>query len=511
MPDVTRRTFLQASGAAPVAAAASRALRPNVLIVMFDQWRFDCLGAYGNALVKTPNLDRFSARSANFTNAFIQAPVCVPSRTSYLTGRYPHSHKNRVNYTPYTQPEPEMQILLQRAGFSTGSVGKLHFYPPTAEHARQTGFGQVLLDDGIDRTDPYSDYVQWRQRHDPNAKVPYQQTVRNPPPGKNPFSAVIGREYTPTAWTGMETRRMLRDFAAAADPFFLFSSFFKPHSPYTVPEPYASRYDGVEIPLPRRVDLDYIDRLPPPVQRMILRNTPQYDIDRNRLQWMYRSYYAAVTLLDDEFGAILDELERSGKADNTLIFVVTDHGDQMLEHGLFGKNVFFEASVHVPMMVCWPGHVKPGSYSEMVESVDVLPAILEMCGLPTPECVQGRSFAPLITGDRSRYAPREMVFAENVMPEVITNGDRGAFFVPGKGVDGIRHPDAKMARTTRWKLNYYPGHGGELYDLESDPGEWRNLYHEPEHGRMVNDLKGRILDWMITADENDQIARRWLI
>jgi arylsulfatase A-like enzyme len=104
-----------------------------------------------------------------------------------------------------------------------------------------------------------------------------------------------------------------------------------------------------------------------------------------------------------------------------------------------------------------------------------------------------------------------MVFAENVMPEVITNGDRGAFFVPGKGVDGIRHPDAKMVRTTRWKLNYYPGHGGELYDLGSDPGEWRNLYDDPGHARMVNDLKGRILDWMITADENDQIARRWLI
>ena len=182
MPDVTRRTFLQAAGAAPAVAGASPASRPNILIVMFDQWRFDCLGAHGNALVKTPNLDRFSARSANFTNAFIQAPVCVPSRTSYLTGRYPHSHKNRVNYTPYTQPEPEMQILLQRAGYSTGSVGKLHFYPPTAEHARQTGFGQVLLDDGIDRTDPYSDYVQWRQRHDPNSSSTVGRDV--PPLGR---------------------------------------------------------------------------------------------------------------------------------------------------------------------------------------------------------------------------------------------------------------------------------------------------------------------------------------
>ncbi|MBI4876320.1 MAG: sulfatase-like hydrolase/transferase [Acidobacteria bacterium] len=508
---MTRRTFLHAAGTAPAVAGAPLASRPNVLMIMFDQWRFDCLGAHGNRLIRTPNLDHLAARSANFTNAFIQAPVCVPSRISYFTGRYPHSHRNRVNYTPYTQTEPMMQRILQGSGFRTGSVGKLHFSPPTVEHARQTGFDQVLLDDGIDRTDPYSDYVQWRKEHDPKANVPYQRTVKGPAPGKNPFRAIIGKDYTPTAWTGTETRRTLRNFAAAPEPFFLFSSFFKPHAPYTIPAPYDSLYDHIEIPLPRPVDLGYIRQLPPPVQKMILRFTPQYDTDRNRLQWMYRSYYAAVTMLDDEVGAILDTLQQSGKADQTIVLVVTDHGDQMLEHGLFGKNVFFESSVHVPMMVCWPGHVRPGTYVEMVESVDVLPTLVELCGLTVPECVQGNSFAPLIAGDRSRYSSREMVFAENVMPEVITNGDSGYSFVPGKGVDSIRHPDGKMVRTKRWKLNYYPGNGGELYDLDADPGEWNNLYRHPDHRSLVNDLKGQILDWLITADENDQIARRWLI
>ena len=437
--------------------------------------------------------------------------MCVPSRLSFFTGRYPHSHKNRVNYTPYQQPQPKMQKLLRDAGYQTGSVGKLHFHPPTAAHARDTGFDRVMLDDGIGRTDPYSDYVKWRNKHDPNAAVNYHATVPNPAPGKNPFRAVIDKQYTPAAWTGAETRAMLRDFASSSKPFFLFSSYFKPHAPNTVPEPYASMYDDVEIPLPKPVDLEYIHRLPPPVQKMILRDTPRYNTARERLRWIYRSYYGDVTMLDAEIGATLDELERSGKADNTIIIVTSDHGDQLLEHGLFGKNVFFESSVRIPLLVGWTGRIRPGTYSDLTESIDVLPSVLDLCGIPVPDHIQGRSFTPLIAGNRSLYHPRGASFAENIMPEVITQGDRGFFFVPGHGVGGIRHPDAKMARTNRWKLNYYIGHGGELYDLENDPGEWNNLYSDPGYRSIVGDLKGRLLDWIIAADENDQIARHWLI
>jgi arylsulfatase A-like enzyme len=494
MEDFSRRSFLQASAVAQAPLAA----RPNVLVIMFDQWRYDCLGANGNTLIKTPNLDKLAARSANFSHTFVQAPVCVPSRVSYLTGRYPHCHKNRVNYTPYRGAEPMLQRLLQQAGYRTGSVGKLHFMPPTAEQARTTGFDAVLLDDGIPRTDRYSDYVKWRKQNDPNAAAfHYNETVK----ATNPFRAKIDRQYTPTAWTGAETRRMLRDLAAGTAPFFLYSSFFKPHAPYSVPAPYDSIYDAVEIPLPRAVDLTYIRSLPAPVQRMILRFKPAYDTKRDLLQWMWRSYYAGVTMLDEEVGLILDELEKTGKAANTAVFVLSDHGDQMLEHGLFGKNVFFESSVRVPMLVSWPGRMRAGARAELTEAIDVMPTILEMCGVEVPERVQGRSLL--------QSEGREMVFCENIMPEVITNGDTGYPFVPGKGIDGIRHPDAKMVRTGRWKLNYYPGNGGELYDLENDPGEWNNLYgSEPAR---VAELKGALLDWLATADETDQIARHWEI
>ncbi len=495
MDEFSRRTFLQATAATQAAPAA----RPNVLMIMFDQWRFDCLGANGNGLIRTPNLDKLAARATRFTKTFVQAPVCVPSRISYFTGRYPHCHKNRVNYTPYRGEAPMLQALLQKAGYRTGSVGKLHFMPPTAAAARATGFDRVQLDDGIPRTDRYSDYVAWRKANDPLAGAcHYNDTVKGQ---GNPFRARIDRAYTPTAWTGLETRRMLRELAGAAEPFFLFSSFFKPHAPYTVPAPFDAMYNDVSIPLPRAVDMAYIRSLPAPVQRMILRFKPAFDTDRGLLEWMWRSYYAGVTMLDEEVGLILAELEKTGKAENTVVLALSDHGDQMLEHGLFGKNVFFEDSVRVPMLIHAPGRMAAGVREELTEAIDVMPTILDLCGVAVPKTVQGRSLL--------RGGGREMVFCENIMPEVITNGDTGYPYVPGKGVDGIRHPDAKMVRTGRWKLNYYPGNGGELYDLDADPGEWRNLWAS-EPGRVA-ELKGALLDWLATADENDQIAERWEI
>jgi D-sedoheptulose 7-phosphate isomerase len=305
----TRRSFLQTSAAAFAAPALPR---PNVLWIMSDQFRADCLGATGNRLVRTPNLDRLAARSANFLNAFVQAPVCVPSRISFFTGRYPHCHKNRVNYTPCDPREVMISRLFQQAGYQTGSVGKLHYTPATADHARFTGFDHVQLDDRVNFCDRYSDYVKWRGTRDPQAKINYNAIVKNPAPGANPFRARIDYEFTPTAWTGDQSCSMLRELASSPKPFFLFSSFFKPHSPHTVAAPYDSLYNGVEILLPPPCTPDEIHRLPLPLQKQILRGKPEYDMDRARLEWVYRSYYGGVSMVDREAGRILDELHRGG-------------------------------------------------------------------------------------------------------------------------------------------------------------------------------------------------------
>ncbi|MBL8227898.1 MAG: sulfatase-like hydrolase/transferase [Bryobacterales bacterium] len=511
---LTRRGFTQlAAGAMPASAASPQppAPKPNVLWIMADQLRFDCLGVNGNKLIQTPNIDRIAARSANFQKTFVQAPVCVPSRASCFTGRYPHSHKNRVNYTPLDGREQLIQKMFQEGGYQTASVGKLHFHPPTAEHARSTGFDHVRLDDGVNATDPYSDYVAWRKANDPMAaKVHYHATVPSVPTGRNPFRAAIEYPYTPTAWTGAETRKILGDLRSGQKPFFLFSSFFKPHSPHSIPEPYDSMYDIIEIPLPRRVTLPDIHKLPLPVQKQILRGKPHYDMDRERLQWIYRSYYAGVTMVDREIGQILEGVD----LDNTIVLITSDHGDQLLEHGLEGKNVFFESSVRVPFLISWPGHIRTGKRRELIEMVDVLPTLLDLCGLPARKSVQGRSFASLIAAQQNgapAYRAREFVFSENVIPEVITNRGLNMYYAPGEGVGGILNPDAKMLRTERYKLNHYVGHGGELYDLQEDPGETRNLYGVAAHQPMVREMRDRLLDFLITADEPDQIAPHWLV
>lgn len=499
--------FLSHPGSRTATAADAQ---PNILFIMTDQHRWDCIGANGNDLIKTPNLDRLAAEGANFTHFFVQAPVCVPSRVSFFTGRYPHSHRNRVNYTPLDTREVLMQRRLHDAGYVTASVGKLHYHPPTKAEALRTGFDFVELHDAVGPLDRFSDYIAWRERHDPLAHRPHRALAKDIPDGKNPFRQAIDEKHSETTWTGERTRHQIRELATGEKPFFLFSSFWKPHSPFEVPQPFDAMYDDVEIPLPRQMTLDQIMDLPAPLRSLILRFRPSYDTDREKLQWMYRSYYGAISHIDREVGLILKELDAAGLADNTIVVFSSDHGDQMLEHGLMGKNCFFESSVRVPFIIRYPKHVRPGQYSELVESVDLLPTLFELAGLPEPYENQGHSLAGLIGTGGGEYAERDAVFSENVIPEVIT-GNRESFeFIKGEGIRGIRHPDAKMVRTRRWKYVYYPEGFAELYDLESDPDEMTNLADDPKYREQVYQMKDRLLHWLTTADEADQIAPRWL-
>ncbi|MCA9011407.1 MAG: sulfatase-like hydrolase/transferase [Planctomycetaceae bacterium] len=502
--------ILSFNGAKAADAFADDSRQPNILFIMTDQQRWDCIGANGNRLIRTPHLDRLAAESANFTHCFVQAPVCVPSRISFFTGRYPHSHRNRVNYTPLDRGEVLMQSRLQEAGYATAAVGKLHYFPPTVMEARRTGFESVELHDAVTSLDRFSDYIAWRKQHDPQSGIQHRTLASDIPVGQNPFRQAIDERYSETTWTGERTRHHLRRLSLSKKPFFLFSSFWKPHSPFEVPQPFDAMYDEIEIPLPKQMTLDEIMKLPPPLRTLILRFRPEYETDRERLQWMYRSYYGAISHVDREVGLILKTLDEAGVADNTIVVFTSDHGDQMLEHGLMGKNCFFESSVRVPFLIRFPGHVRPAQYQELIESVDLLPTLFELIGLPEPYTSQGKSLAGLISPSPRHYVPRTAVFSENVIPEVIT-GTRESFeFVKGEGIRGTRHPDAKMVRTKRWKYIYYPDGFEELYDLETDPDEMSNLALNDDFREQIYEMKDLLLHWLTTADEADQIAPRWL-
>jgi arylsulfatase A-like enzyme len=487
--------------------------RPNVLFIMTDQQRWDCVGANGNALIKTPNMDRLAARGANFTQTFVASPVCVPSRISFFTGRYAHSHRNRVNYTPLDRNEVLVQARLKAAGYQTASVGKLHYYPPTVAEAERTGFDIVELHDGVPFTDLWSDYVKWRQMNDPQKDLTnYRALAKEIEPGKNPFRAAIGTEYTDTAWTGQRARHWLEELAKSGKPFFLNVSFWKPHSPYEIGPPYDSMYDNANIPLPEKFTDGDLQKLPEPLQKIVLRGDfGSRKMDRQKLKWIYRSYYGAISHVDHEIGLLLDALESTGQAKNTLIVFTSDHGDQLMEHGIMGKNCFFESAVRVPFFISLPGKIQLAKHDEMIETVDFLPTLFELIGLPEPKEFQGRSFAPLIDGSGRGYAPHDAVFSENVIPEVISGGKLDLSFEKGKGVDGVKHPDAKMVRTARWKYCYYPEDGAELYDLKADPKEENNLAGRAETQKVEAELRTRILNWLIESTETDQIAPRWLL
>lgn len=527
-----RREFLKRTatglGAAALASAeaegspvesnppSEEAPHPNILFIMTDQQRFDSVGANGNPLVRTPNLDRLASESANFSHCYVQSPVCVPSRACFFTGRYAHSHRNRVNYTQLPADEVLMQTRLQQAGYQTCLVGKTHLYycyPPTREQAMRTGFDVVELHDGAESVDAWSDYAKWRNERDSNREFHYRALARTGSEaaamGVNPFLSVIEDEFTDTTWTGLKTREHLKRLANEGKPFFLFSSFWKPHSPYEVPKPFDSLFDDVEFQLPKAESLAEIQRLPLPLQKLILRgDKPPYDMDRERLQWIYRSYHASITHIDREVGLILNSLTDLAIENDTIVVFCSDHGDQLLEHGLLGKNVFFEGSVRVPFMIRIPGKSRAGQYEDFIESIDVLPTLFEAVGLEEPYDCQGRSFLPLIEGRREDYAERDAVFSENIIPEVFS---KSFIFEKGRGVGGIRHPDAKMVRTRDWKLNYYPEGELELYDLRNDPNETHNLVGDSPRRGIESELKDRILHWLCTSAEADQIAPRWLV
>jgi arylsulfatase A-like enzyme len=498
---------------APLARADDTpARKPNILFIMTDQQRWDCVGANGNAIIKTPNMDRIAARGANFTHAFVASPVCVPSRISFFTSRYAHSHRNRVNYTPLDRSEILLQARLKEAGYRTASIGKLHYTPPTPDEARRTGFDIVELHDSASFTDKWSDYVKWRQENDPKKNLGYRAVAKDIATGKNPFRAALDADVTDTAWTGLRARHHLAELSRGTQPFFLHVSFWKPHSPYEVAAPYDSMYDGVEVPIPDTVSRDAIEKLPLPLQKLATRGGGGVTkFDRERLQWAYRSYYGTITHVDHEIGLLLDTLEASGVAANTIIVFSSDHGDQLFEHGITDKNCFFEPSVRVPFMFSLPGRVKVERHDELIETVDLLPTLFEFIGLPEPREFQGRSFAPLIADTGRTYEPHTEVFSENVIPEVITGGKVDMPFEKGKGVAGIRHPDAKMVRTEQWKYCYYPDGYAELYNVQADPHERMNLAGRAEMRDVEFDLRTRLLNWMINSNETDEIQPRWLM
>ena len=459
-----RRTFLQAAGGGAVALAQTPRRPSNLLILTNDQHRADALGCMGNPVIRTPHIDRLASQGVVFTNHFVQAPQCVPSRVSLATGRYPHVHRTPSN--AYLLPEDEQTLakVLNRAGYVTAAVGEMPFAPRT-----YTGGFAKILASGPE----YNAHLEqngWRgsgltaerrkliEEHAAASKTQFQASAV-------PWPAELDESF----YFAEKACEFLR--AHVAKPFFLHVNFRRPHHPFDPPAPYDRLYEGATFP-PSHSRPGEMEGKPPQHDKA-LHNSVGFDLTAMTpaaLNRVKSYYYGMVELNDKAIGNILAELRSLGLDDNTVVVFNADHGEMLGDHGLLFKGAYmYDEVLRTPLIIRAPGRIQPGGrVDKLVEEIDVLPTVLELLGIPAPDGVQGVN---LLT-DRKKQA----VFAE--------------------------FPTIKMVRTLEWKLVHYPGaKHGELYDLKNDPHELFNLWADPKYAVQRAEMAGLLADWLIRSQD----------
>lgn len=466
-------------------------MKPNILLITVDQMRFDCLGVMGHPVVETPNLDALAKRGVLFRSAYSATPICIPARAAIMTGMGQRSH-GRVGYAdgiPWNY-EHTLAGELAKANYHTQCVGKMHVYP-----ARNLcGFHNVVLHDGylhhnrrrdtntVDaHYDQVDDYLPWlRQRLGPQADLSDLGLDCNASTMARPWH--LEEQYHPTNWTVTQSIDFLRR-RDPSRPFFLWTSFVRPHSPLDPPQAYFDMYKDMEMP--DSPVGDWVDEQ--------AAERGKYDpttiagkLAKRRLDRAKAGYYALITHIDDQLGRLFQSLYEFGVHQDTVIVFTSDHGELIGDHHYFRKGLPYEGSAKVPLIVCDPGGLlglKAGSeVDEVVELRDLMPTLLEAAGAPIPGTVEGSSVLRLCRRETEKSgesgAWRSYIHGEHAM------GALSNHFVT----------DGKM------KYAWFSQSGNEqLFDLAEDPQELTNLAGHPSYAavlamwraRLVTELTGR--------------------
>ena len=452
--------------------------------------RADSAGFAGNESVRTPALDEFASRSIVYDRAFAQCPLCTPSRASLFTGQYMRTHGAWWNGMPRTGAGALLPEVLKKSGYATHLVGKLHLHPDDASHGfdhkelheerlspELNAYTKFLDASGFRDQSPRS-YTDWSFRGCGICRMPEQ--------------------VEETRWTADRTEECLGSLKSRSEPFFLFTSFIRPHTPFNPLERFAAMYDDTEIPA-FPFDKSEWEMLPPRIRAHA--ETGHFS-EFNRENWalMRRRYYALCTQIDESVGRVLDSLERNGLAEDTIVVFTSDHGELAGQHGLVGKGHPWDGSLHVPLIIYDPRESRRGVHvPELVELVDVMPTLLDRLGLEIPVTVQGRLLPGIGTTPTDNIEPRSAVFSESVTHTIADDVRPVLSVSPERLLTSVR--------TDKWRYTHYVGEPGELYDLETDPGEQRNLFSNPATESIRHDLSGLIFDWM-TRTQAFQEPRR---
>ena len=467
---MTRRNFIATTAPILLRPSSSQPSSPqtakpkNVLLIMSDQHRPHALGIDGNPFARTPNLDALARGGVRFDSAYCSNPVCVPSRASLLTGLYTHHHGAYNNTTPWPFEHKTIAHHFSRAGYMSALIGKMHFVD-----AQTHGFDYHLdFNDWFQFLGPrvklYADELGhpnsgsglpqiddlWRDEGDP-WKGAREKDAREGPVHVGRVSKIPeGDQFD--SFVARESIRFLKNHGRR--PFFLISSFLKPHDPFMPSERFAAMFRPEDMKLPDTWGKVNLASVPREIRDSIEHNRPTPELrDEAQAKLRIALYYANLAQMDDNAGRVLDTLRELNLEDDTIVLYTSDHGEMLGEHGLWQKFVFYEPSAGVPLIFRLPGlSVRNARCKTPVSLVDVLPTLCELCRLPRPTGLDGES----LEGDLREPARLRdtTIYSEY----------------------NLRTPRAKyMIRRGDFKYNFFQNDVAELYNLRQDPDEMRNL------------------------------------
>ncbi len=458
--------------------------RPNIILIMTDQQRYDSIAELGFPHVDTPNLDRLVREGMSFDNCFVSAPSCAPARASLFTGLYPHTTGILKNADRWTRSWVE---LLGEAGYHCVNVGKMHTFPfetPLGFHERYVVENKDRYLEGRYYFDEWDKALQARglikQQRELYRQLPdYRQRL-------GAFEWELDEDMHPDMFVGNLAQWWIRSHPQT-QPLFLQIGFPGPHPPYDPVPRYAEPYLGRELPLPAPSERELAEQ-PPPFQAMRHHNVRvdhdsvvhQLNPSIEALQRQRAYYLANVTMIDEKVGEILTALEEQGYLDNAFVVFTSDHGDCLCDHGHSQKWTMYDIITRVPLIVWSPGAVEGGQrQGGLCQQMDLAPFILEEAGVEVPAYFEAQSLRPATLGDP--WSGREQVFAEHARDGILQETD----FMT-------------MVRTRDWKLVHFLGESfGQLFDLRADPGEVDNRWSDPGCEQIKCALLDALREWRI--------------
>ncbi len=436
----------------------------NVLLIIADD--LNCaIGAYGDPLADTPNIDRLAQEGVLFTNAHVQYPLCSPSRVSFMTGLYPDQTKSKELRLHVRQTIPDVITLGQKfrmENYHSIRVGKVfHYHNP-----RDIG------------TASYDDMYTWDRTVNPYGRDKIEEhkiTFLKPRfnGGVLSWHKASGKDEEQTDGIGAtNTIAFLDEFAKSGENFFLAFGLYRPHVPFIAPEKYYEFQKNKNFSVPQ-ISSQYLETIPEPAAISVRAKKEQVGLDPELAQEIIRAYYATVSFVDAQIGRVLDKLKKTGLDKKTIVVFTSDHGYHLGEHGHWQKQTLFEHATRVPLIFSGPGISSSlGPINEPVELVDLYPTIMELLQMETPDFVRGKSLNPYFNGSKTPIR-------NSALTELLVRTPQG--MAQGYSIKTKRY------RLNRWKhknlFNY------ELYDHKNDQDELINLANDQLYTKVLDSLK----------------------